>query len=60
MIQTAPAALERRRLRALSEIGAEHNSTIVLALPLEMTAAAAGFVDMVKDKVERLEHLKPS
>ncbi len=60
MIQTAPAALELRRLQTLSEIGAEHNSTIVLALPMEMTAAAAGFVDMVKDKVEVLEHLKPS
>jgi hypothetical protein len=29
-------------------------------LPMEMTAAAAGFVDMVEDKVEVLEHLKPS
>lgn len=60
MIQSVPAALELRRLQTLSEIGAEHNSTIVLALPMEMTAAAAGFVDMVKDKVEVLEHLKPS
>ncbi len=60
MIQSVPAALELRRLQTLSEIGAEHNSTIVLALPMEMTAAAAGFVDMVKDKVEVLENLKPS
>jgi regulator of protease activity HflC (stomatin/prohibitin superfamily) len=60
MIQSVPAALELRRLQTLSEIGAEHNSTIVLALPMEMTAAAAGFVDMVKDKVEVLEHLKHS
>jgi regulator of protease activity HflC (stomatin/prohibitin superfamily) len=60
MIQSVPAALELRRLQTLSEIGAEHNSTIVLALPMEMTAAAAGFVDMVKGNVEVLEHLKPS
>jgi len=60
MIQSVPAALELRRLQTLSEIGAEHNSTIVLALPMEMTAAAAGFVDMVKGKAEVLEHLKPS
>jgi len=56
MIQSAPAALELRRLQTLSEIGAEHNSTIVLALPMEMTAAAAGLVDMMKDKIEVLEH----
>jgi len=60
MIQSVPAALELRRLQTLSEIGAEHNSTIVLALPMEMTTAAAGFVDMVKGKAEVLEHLKPS
>jgi len=60
MIQSVPAALELRRLQTLSEIGAEHNSTIVLALPMEMTAAAAGLVDMVKSKPEVLEHLKPS
>jgi len=65
LIQQVPAALELRRLQTLSEIGAEHNSTIVLALPMEMTAAAAGLVDMVKDKTitERVEFLdapKPS
>ncbi len=60
MIQSVPAALELRRLQTLSEIGAEHNSTIVLALPMEMTAAAAGFVDMVKGNTDVLEHLKPS
>ena len=42
-------------MQTLSEIGAEHNSTIVLALPMEMTAAAAGMVEMLKDKVEVLE-----
>lgn len=48
IMQQVPAALELRRLQTLSEIGAEHNSTIVLALPMEMTAAAAGMVDMFK------------
>jgi regulator of protease activity HflC (stomatin/prohibitin superfamily) len=56
MIQSAPAALELRRLQTLSEIGAEHNSTIVLALPMEMTAAAAGVIDMMKDRIDVPEH----
>ena len=60
MIQQVPAALELRRLQTLSEIGAEHNSTIVLALPMEMTQAAAGLVDMVKSNQIALDHLKPS
>ncbi len=59
MIQQVPAALELRRLQTLSEIGAEHNSTIVLALPMEMTAAAAGLVDMVKSNQLALDHIKP-
>jgi regulator of protease activity HflC (stomatin/prohibitin superfamily) len=60
LIQQVPAALELRRLQTLSEIGAEHNSTIVLALPMEMTQAAAGLVDMVKNNQMALDHLKPS
>ncbi len=48
MIQSAPAALELRRLQTLSEIGAEHNSTIVLALPMEMTKAAEQLYTMVQ------------
>lgn len=59
MIQQVPAALELRRLQTLSEIGAEHNSTIVLALPMEMTAAAAGLVDMVKTNQQLIDHVKP-
>ncbi|MEI9905574.1 MAG: hypothetical protein WDN06_17710 [Asticcacaulis sp.] len=47
-------------MQTLSEIGAEHNSTIVLALPMEMTAAAAGLVDMVKSNQLALDHIKPS
>ncbi|ESQ75109.1 SPFH domain-containing protein [Asticcacaulis sp. AC402] len=50
MIQSAPAALELRRLQTLSEIGTEQNTTIVLALPMEMTQAASGLIDMVKNR----------
>jgi regulator of protease activity HflC (stomatin/prohibitin superfamily) len=38
---TAPAALELRRLQTLTEIGMEHNSTIVVTIPTEFTALAA-------------------
>ena len=40
-IAREPAALEIRRLQTLAEIGAEHNSTIVLTIPTEFTALAA-------------------
>lgn len=39
-ISGSPAALEIRRLQTLTEIGVEHNSTIVVALPVELLAAA--------------------
>src|SRR5437763_16806117 len=39
-ISTAPGALELRRLQTLSEIGVEHNSTIIAMLPLELVHAA--------------------
>ena len=39
-IATAPGALELRRLQTLSEIGVEHNSTIVAMLPVELLEAA--------------------
>lgn len=35
-----PAALELRRLQMLSEIGAEHNSTIVVTIPQELLSLA--------------------
>jgi regulator of protease activity HflC (stomatin/prohibitin superfamily) len=40
-ISQEPAALEIRRLQTLAEIGAEHNSTVVLTIPTEFTALAA-------------------
>jgi regulator of protease activity HflC (stomatin/prohibitin superfamily) len=39
-IGTVPAALELRRLQTLSEIGVEHNTTIVAMLPVELVHAA--------------------
>jgi regulator of protease activity HflC (stomatin/prohibitin superfamily) len=39
-IATAPGALELRRLQTLTEIGAEHNSTIVVAMPMEFLSLA--------------------
>lgn len=42
-IAAAPAALELRRLQTLSEIGVEHNSTIIAMLPVELLHAAAKF-----------------
>ncbi len=41
IIAGSPAALEIRRLQTLTEIGVEHNSTIVVALPVELLAAAS-------------------
>ena len=49
-IASAPGAMELRRLQTLSEIGAEHNSTVVLALPMEMTGAATKIAEMVMPK----------
>lgn len=40
-IATAPGALELRRLQTLTEIGVEHNSTIIAMLPVELLHAAA-------------------
>jgi len=39
-IGKVPAALELRRLQTLSEIGVEHNTTIVAMLPVELVHAA--------------------
>lgn len=36
IMETAPSALQLRYLQTLTEIGAEHNSTIVFPLPIEM------------------------
>jgi len=47
-IAEVPASLELRRLQTLTEIGAEHNSTIIVAMPMELTAAATHLAGAVK------------
>ena len=51
-ISGQPGALELRRLQTLTEIGAEHNSTIVVAMPIETitdTATTAGIARAVAE-----------
>src|SRR5881392_4090051 len=45
-IGNVPAALELRRLQTLSEIGVEHNTTIVAMLPVELVHAARKLAGM--------------
>ena len=45
-IDTGPGALELRRLQTLSEIGVEHNSTIIAMLPVELVHAARKIAGM--------------
>ncbi|HEY7960163.1 MAG TPA: SPFH domain-containing protein, partial [Sphingomicrobium sp.] len=45
-IGSVPAALELRRLQTLSEIGVEHNTTIVAMLPVELVHAARKIAGM--------------
>ena len=40
IIGRSPGALELRRLQTLTEIGVEHNSTIIAMLPVELLHAA--------------------
>ena len=48
-IGEVPGALELRRLQTLSEIGVEHNSTIIAMFPTELLAAAKQFGAKAKD-----------
>lgn len=52
VISTAPGALELRRLQTLSEIGVEHNTTIVAMLPVELVHAARKIAGMPKAESE--------
>jgi regulator of protease activity HflC (stomatin/prohibitin superfamily) len=52
MIATAPGALELRRLQTLTEIGVEHNSTIIAMLPVELLHAAAKIAGLPKGGTE--------
>ena len=40
-IGSVPGALELRRLQTIAEVGAEHNSTIVIAMPTELLSLGA-------------------
>ena len=46
IIAGAPGALELRRLQTLTEIGVEHNSTIIAMLPVELVHAARKIAGM--------------
>ncbi len=46
-INASPGALEIRRLQTLTEIGAEHNSTIVMMMPTELLTGAAALTKLV-------------
>jgi regulator of protease activity HflC (stomatin/prohibitin superfamily) len=41
IITAEPGALELRRLQTLAEVGAEHNSTIVIAMPMDRVGETA-------------------
>ena len=45
IIAPHPSALELRRLQALTEIGVEHNSVIIVSLPVENNATAIRQID---------------
>jgi regulator of protease activity HflC (stomatin/prohibitin superfamily) len=45
-IAASPGALELRRLQTLTEIGVEHNSTIIAMLPVELVHAARKIAGM--------------
>jgi regulator of protease activity HflC (stomatin/prohibitin superfamily) len=52
MIGTAPGALELRRLQTLTEIGVEHNSTIIAMLPVELLHAARKLAGLPAESAE--------
>ena len=51
-IGTAPGALELRRLQTLTEIGVEHNSTIIAMLPVELLHAAQKLAGLPQDSMD--------
>ena len=46
-IGVTPGALELRRLQTLTEVGAEHNSTIIVALPEFLGEVSRALVDSI-------------
>ncbi len=53
LIAENPAALELRRMQMVSEIGAENNSTTIILMPSEITAAAGAVAKAVGDRAGR-------
>jgi regulator of protease activity HflC (stomatin/prohibitin superfamily) len=51
-ISASPGALELRRLQTLTEIGVEHNSTIIAMLPVELVHAARKIAGMPAAETE--------
>ena len=49
-MEGSPIALELRRMQMLSEIGIDNNTTTIVLLPSEFTAAAKSFTEMAKQK----------
>lgn len=49
-MEGSPIALELRRMQMLSEIGIDNNTSTIVLLPSEFTAAARGITEMVKPK----------
>jgi regulator of protease activity HflC (stomatin/prohibitin superfamily) len=49
-MEGSPIALELRRMQMLSEIGIDNNTTTIVLLPSEFTAAARSFTEMVTPK----------
>ena len=47
-IGSMPGALELRRLQAMTEIGIEHNSTIIAMMPVELIQAAKKIADKIE------------
>jgi regulator of protease activity HflC (stomatin/prohibitin superfamily) len=52
VIAGSPGALELRRLQTLTEIGVEHNSTIIAMLPVELVHAARKLAGMPPAETE--------
>src|SRR3954452_7606294 len=51
-ISASPGALELRRLQTLTEIGVEHNSTVIAMLPVELLHAARKIAGMPAAETE--------
>jgi regulator of protease activity HflC (stomatin/prohibitin superfamily) len=59
LIVQNPAALELRRMQMIAEVGAEHNSTMVIMIPSDFVSLAKTLTDRVDLSLERQEHAAP-